>query len=97
MKFDKSKLKTQLAEVATVKDILTACYGNQAECARLVGVNRGTMRSWVKSGKDISLTVDRSGGEIKFSNPCAFNSKPTTNKEFNNLTGLESRIFDCKM
>lgn len=66
MRFDKSKLKTQLAEVTTVNDVLIACYGNQAECARLLGVNRGSLRMWLSTGKDVRFIVERSEGQVKF-------------------------------
>ena len=60
-------LITNAVEVATLRDILTACYGNQTECARLTGLNRATVRKHTKRGADeVYFIVSRVDGDIKF-------------------------------
>ena len=68
MKFDKSKLITQQAEITTASDVLVACCGNQTECARLLGIHRDSLRSWIRDGRNMIYLVKREGDQVEFTN-----------------------------
>jgi len=60
-------LTTKTVEVTTLRDILSACYGDQTECSRLTGLNRATVYRHAKRGADdIYFIVTRGDSDIKF-------------------------------
>ena len=66
VKFAQEKLRTQTREVATLNDVLASCYGNQTECARVIGVHRETIKNRLNSGQDLYLIVNREDGKVTF-------------------------------
>ena len=52
-------------KVATLKDALVIFYGDQSAMAKEIGINRGTLRTKLNSGRDYFVGITTVGGETK--------------------------------
>lgn len=48
-------------ETYTLEDILVKCRGNQTAAATLLGINRGTLRSYINNKTDLLITTHDDG------------------------------------
>ncbi len=48
-------------ETYTLEDILVKCRGNQTAAATLLGINRGTLRSYINNNVDLLITTNDDG------------------------------------
>lgn len=66
MNIDMSRVKTKQITVTTFNDLLTYCYGNQMELARMLSINRGTVRKFIRAKQNPVIQVIKyAGGKVK--------------------------------
>ena len=63
-------LKLSDIQVATLSDCLAVTYGNQAKLAKMLNLNRGTLRRYLEQDKEKLVRVDvtQDGYELEFIN-----------------------------